>query len=535
MDTTSASNPMQRLFRSTITSSDQPIVTELLSNIEKDLASLEKELEGRRQEMDKIRAAIVALENKRSGLKKKFARCRALLSPIHRMPPEILRTIFGFVCEGTYWLETSSSHPVVIVSKICGRWRDIALGMASLWASICFQPSHWTGKFHRLERLMHLFLERSHTSPLKLILDFGDFDLHSDFIPAMDALVHHSGRWRTVEFVGVKDEVIQHPVFHPIKGRLPILSSLKVSREPHDIPAAMEFNCDLFGDCPALSSLELKPNSSLTVGCPLPWGQIRSLTLFDSYARPGLLFLTLVNNIEQLKLDCVGGVHHPGAQHSEEHIVSNIKQLTVMASECSEVTDVMNHITARRLSSLHISGCDESPSTTWKWWEGNCVTDFLERSACTLTSLSLQWVPISDTQIIHLLQNIPTLSKLHIEEYHRGVERKNRIVTKSFLDRLNFDHEQTTALYLPRLSELSIVVHSSDLDRQAILRAVTSRWVPDTVYAAEVGVDCINSVGVVILTGATTDCLGETLSAELRWMAVAGAQVSVSTLVVGDT
>ncbi|KAJ7849592.1 hypothetical protein B0H13DRAFT_1573960, partial [Mycena leptocephala] len=77
------------------------------------------------------------LEQKRASLATDLSRNAAILSPLRRMPPEILSEIFT--------LTLPSDRAVVergkidlrdspwMLTRICGRWRTVALASSSLW------------------------------------------------------------------------------------------------------------------------------------------------------------------------------------------------------------------------------------------------------------------------------------------------------------------------------------------------------------------------------------------------------------------
>ncbi|KAJ8073803.1 hypothetical protein PM082_012081 [Marasmius tenuissimus] len=56
------------------------------------------ELKGYRCEINRLKARITVLETMEEVLKEKMERYSSLLSPVHRMPPEILVEIFKLSC-----------------------------------------------------------------------------------------------------------------------------------------------------------------------------------------------------------------------------------------------------------------------------------------------------------------------------------------------------------------------------------------------------------------------------------------------------
>ncbi|KAL0571764.1 hypothetical protein V5O48_010193 [Marasmius crinis-equi] len=110
---------MQRMLRDTVSARERNIVSQFLANAEKEL-----------EEKDHV--DISKLEIKHSSLETKMEMFRSVLSPIHRMPPEILMRIFAFNC--------LKVPDIISISRVCARWRAIALSTASLWLGIEADP-----------------------------------------------------------------------------------------------------------------------------------------------------------------------------------------------------------------------------------------------------------------------------------------------------------------------------------------------------------------------------------------------------------
>ncbi|EEB92038.1 hypothetical protein MPER_09507 [Moniliophthora perniciosa FA553] len=198
----SRDSELQKLFRDVITLSNRPTVIQFLNDAEADLKAYQNEIL-------KLKAAMVSLENKRDGLKKKIAKYRTLLSPVHRMPNEVLGIIFGFTCEEN-WMHKSCCVPALVLSETCGRWRETAMAMPSLWSSICIDFGDWDRDYQILNGLTRLFLDRSRASSLEVILDFNDGYIEDDAMPVLEAMIRHSNRWKNLELRQVEQGVIGH-------------------------------------------------------------------------------------------------------------------------------------------------------------------------------------------------------------------------------------------------------------------------------------------------------------------------------------
>ena len=173
--------------------------------------------------------------------------CRNTLVPISRLPPETLAVIFSLL---PFIAHDSDGVPYlasIYVSRVCRRWREIALSFPSLWSHIHFTKLTPTG--------IPKILARAKTSPLHLeakIIPQRKARFNA-FVNLLEARISHtrhitiSGQFRTM----LKRLVSPAPalVFLSLKTLLhPYISSLS----QYIIPDSL-FN----GTAPKLTRLDL--------------------------------------------------------------------------------------------------------------------------------------------------------------------------------------------------------------------------------------------------------------------------------------
>ncbi|KAJ6568627.1 hypothetical protein B0H19DRAFT_862111, partial [Mycena capillaripes] len=100
-------------------------------------------------EIARLQAQLRGTENEHLALQSYYDECRCVLSPVRRLPPEILADIFA-LCDAATPPEfkrvrdcISSSRqaamsvlahrPLLIISQVCARWHDIVMGTPTLW------------------------------------------------------------------------------------------------------------------------------------------------------------------------------------------------------------------------------------------------------------------------------------------------------------------------------------------------------------------------------------------------------------------
>ncbi|ESK97756.1 hypothetical protein Moror_17382 [Moniliophthora roreri MCA 2997] len=492
--TSSRSTTLKGLLRSTISPTDKLIITQVLLDAEKELKNYQVEI-------SRLRTAILTLESKQEGVKRMMDKYRSLLSPIHRVPPEVLKNIFEYSCRINH-LNMGSLPPAMTLSAVCGRWRELVLNTPSLWSSISIDYLYWErGSCEFLNRLTCRFMERSRTSPLTLNLEFCAFDFNEaddDAISTVEALVHNCSRWYDVTWC-FRRQAMNNSMFAPIRGHLPMLQYLDI-RADEEGSDEDELSWGLFSECPSLHSVSLAIGNPLSDSIDLPWQRIMSLTIDAGAANPDdiLRVLSICPSIRRLELPSIYGFT------IEPTVVrpSQLESLSITAYK-SEHLSLLPHLTTPRLSSIEICGGYLGrhfwgPDT----WDECLFTSFLVRSSCTITSLHLRWLPITDTQVLPLLELLPSLRTLRLQECTRTYPRtnqKNSIVTRTFLNRLTMDCESLVTTLVPRLIHLELLVVNNGLEQQALMEMLSSRWFPDPSHASCNVVESLKSFSLTVV------------------------------------
>ncbi|KAK1219699.1 hypothetical protein PQX77_017560 [Marasmius sp. AFHP31] len=466
---------MASMFRRTITYDDKQVVTQMIANFRREIRNYEIEI-------NKLKAAMVVLENKRSGTKKTMGQLQSLLSPIHRLPPEILSRIFMFCSEKNH-VRPDRMPPVFGLSVVCGRWREIVLSRPHLWASLSIP--YWRWRRHQqpaLNNNTEMFMARSRSFPLTIEIDFMEEDDDDELLPnletfsALHILANLSARWVNLSLVGITPLMLRH-LFQEIRENLPHPQHLRITEG---------YSTRIATGQPGVIA-----NALL-----LPWGSIRRMAFSDAYTSDSLEFLASKSvTLDYLDLELNMGDR---TTRFEGHVDSMItKGLSVTTFEQDHLTRLFNSTTIPQLSSLDIAGLFDKPRRCWERWSQSPIHNFLLRSACPITHLRLKWLPISSSQATSLLQLIPGLTSLSIEECPSELTKKgltkNAIVTRGFLNRLSVDHGGA--------SLFASLINDPGSDEEALTTAISSRWLPDAVYAERIGADCLRSVAITVMRG----------------------------------
>ncbi|KAL1692284.1 hypothetical protein GGG16DRAFT_124146 [Schizophyllum commune] len=229
--------------------------------------------------ISRSQALLEDLRAKQEALAQSLARKRALLSPIRRIPLELLSTIISLAVTRTFRRKRDSSlvfrHPVL---RVCQRWRALARATPQLWADVRDCPP-WRG-------------DDSFPS-------FRKYD-KSGWQHAADAMLGAASRWRSLALDDF--ELPNEPT-----RSTPPLSEVDLTRVLASNPKV------LFGHCLRLSRLYLANVDPAAL--PMKWAQLTELSLW-MVARGELRDLTtcidtlrLCPNLEVLALTVYGYRH----------------------------------------------------------------------------------------------------------------------------------------------------------------------------------------------------------------------------------
>ncbi|EEB92376.1 hypothetical protein MPER_09123 [Moniliophthora perniciosa FA553] len=104
-----------------------------------------------------------------------------------------------------------------------------------------------------------------------------------------------------------------------------------------------------------------------------------------------------------------------------------------------------------------------------------------------------------DHQLISLLELLPSLRVLLVEQ--DNFKDRKQLISEVFFERLAVSYRASiTALFLPRLTDLTLTVPAKNLPHDALLQALSSRWLPQGVaHNSPQQTDCLQSFSLTVL------------------------------------
>ncbi|KAL0063848.1 hypothetical protein AAF712_009199 [Marasmius tenuissimus] len=461
-------------------------------------------------ELSKYDQFICALEGrvleaklKRDSLQRHASQVSSLLSPIRRIPSEILVRLFELAANsdplGGNLLGTNSEwkSQALRISSVCYRWRTIALDTPQLWArfALDLQP--------RAQQPLDLFLSRSRERKLSITITQIDH-YYSPTPTLLRSLIAHTSRWSFID---------HHYLYDDVAASL---------QEIQEFPSLEYIVCPARGlDAAVFFSKQLQQCSSL-----------KTVVLrYDRYNKFNIASLPLDNtdclvfqygpkgsfndSLRVLKscADVIGELVYQSVPEEENHgsLVREARHTSLDNDlqeqiECKYVRKLVVNLFHRHGIYAHLRDTFQSltlPSLVDLQLIGDCSTDgffeeswpsrffdkFIVRSECTLTSLRLD-LPLLDEDVIACLRHFPSLESLSVTELSTNEENDLepddlvQTVTKSLMakltvvgaNHLKIPDKTAPLLFLPKLISLRLLVHAHfDADVEFV-EMVKSRW-----------------------------------------------------------
>ncbi|KIK59497.1 hypothetical protein GYMLUDRAFT_44468 [Collybiopsis luxurians FD-317 M1] len=327
---------------------------------------------------------------------------RNLLSPIRRIPVEVLATIFELICWSphfppTYGVMRSAS----IISSVCIAWRNTAHATPHIWTKLCLSRSWHPKAFIGDVAWIKVWLSRSRGLPLELFLDLQHVNTRNE-VPEykLTQFVEHVAGFscQITWFAFSGDSKLFLPLFRLPPSSFPRLEGIYMDILPVRALAYLFPNkVQAFLDSPTLQHVQITDSAdgSLLESLALPEGQLANLVihgqrLFASRALYSDVLhrcKSLVNLTIHLPTFNAPGQHYHFIGFDENHSLV-LPSLKFLHTSCHPVTgngvNILRCLVAPRLEILVLK------------WRGQIYRDlsmdvsrFQDCSAARLLSLDL--------------------------------------------------------------------------------------------------------------------------------------------------
>lgn len=235
-------------------------------------------------------AIIFELRRKRDEIQSYAVRHKALVVPMHRLPPEILSEIFQQSIRTSEFDRYEIDKMPLRLAGVCGRWRSVTLSTPRLWSSISsvVQPKYLKSD----TSLVNMWLSRSGRTPLSINLSCRK-NYVNNMRSLMEQFVSQCERWQNVH-LSLSANMIRSllPARHRIHNLKNLLISSVRSQGVHEL-------LDMFKSAPLLRRFTIG-HGIFPLLFQIPWEQLQELELNGCRSgQESLDILQLTRNIRR--------------------------------------------------------------------------------------------------------------------------------------------------------------------------------------------------------------------------------------------
>ncbi|KAJ7879032.1 hypothetical protein B0H14DRAFT_2436473 [Mycena olivaceomarginata] len=368
--------------------------------------------------------ALASLQLRRADLVQSVKTHKPILSPIRRLPAEILGEIFSLVVHTTFHFGDISQvappvtrHAPWLFTRICRRWSDVALATPALWSLIFLDLDRVGGQ--DIVQLTNTCLHRSANVPLTVkILHEGHAGSANPHL-ILGAAVSSSERW------GAANLYLQPPLLQQMTSMHSGFSALNTLLISIDLTFEEEDTFDgafwdVFAVAPLLRSLQAlcwEGDHFVRAPFSLPWHQLTRLSTTFASNTEALAALRKLSDI----VECTFAISKTEIL-PVDYTTTRLPYLRSLALQMEMELEVDSYLPSQK----HTSLLDflETPClqnlTTHKTADPEAVLGLITRSDCGASLASLHFHScdsIDHSMMLRIAQKMPHLTSLVIGDF----------------------------------------------------------------------------------------------------------------------
>ncbi|KAJ6459678.1 hypothetical protein C8R45DRAFT_1030705 [Mycena sanguinolenta] len=363
---------------------------------------------------------------------------KALMSPMRRIPDDILREIF-LACLPTEHVATIDNREApLLLARICRRWRALAHSIPLLWASIHIPPLQ-SNLLPKLRPVIEQWLERSGARPLKIdVFEDSLYESHSiSMVQTVSPRLHH--------LVLQADLQVVLPILRLDSKSLPLLEGIHLFSRGMLPSTGDGDEINLFR-VPSLTDVALigVVVAGGPLSLPLQWGKLTNLELrsFQEGALNGSDALEVLRRCVNLRR-CYFELNDPDSSISSNTSLITLPHLhTLIFTGYFQFSRRIPDLVIPKLRLLKI-GYDAQTS-----WFANFPE--ISYGSDTLVAAALDTTCFTQTGLLDFLQSFPRISHLHLSS--NGRNETSMALDDGFLLNLSSAHDSCPMLTHVRIT-----------------------------------------------------------------------------------
>lgn len=359
------------------------------------------------------RASLSRLIASRDSTIQAIEQQRLILSPIRRIPLEVLSEIFLKCLPPDQFINPSPHSAPLLLSQICQSWRSLSFSMGRLWTSIRVELTKEGCSPHPL--LVEAWLARSGHLPLVFQVvdrltpeDIAEHRPVFTAAPMIARFIRHVHRWQAID-LDFTDWRVDTGLDSLSGASLPILESLGLSRDFWVKEDADSLRVLL--SAPHLRELRWSVRHSHV-------DPMKTISLAQMTTIHIECFITLddFRSILAQSSSLVSG-HFSVLKESEGTETPSIllrKLYSLDLAIGGSIDSIFEGLTAPSLNRLRISkALIFTGIGAEQFWNAGQVSSFISRSGCVIDQLELMNTDIQPSEMVNLLQRVSS-SLVHL-------------------------------------------------------------------------------------------------------------------------
>ncbi|KAJ7933926.1 hypothetical protein B0H13DRAFT_1700784 [Mycena leptocephala] len=394
------------------------------------------------EEIESMQKAIDKLSEERESLNAYVEAHKALISPIRRLPLDIVGEIF-MACIPTHRnCVMSADEAPVILGRICSSWRTISLSTPRLWSTLHIveptrpyssSPGLYEAKIVQRLEVADAWLRRSGTCPLSISLE-SHFDqgITPPLTPPasppitlfINTLVPFASRWKNIRLV-IPPLALETLLSRLTEDDVPLLKSLKIierPEHPYSNISGTQWSLSQAGVLhgPSLARFSISGSITNSPELPLRWSQLTALSLMGppwgmGQAQTCQILLDILSKCPKLR-SCKLLVNDPPEAPISDSIVEcpflHTFDLLCVGTPLHTSGRVLSRLSLPDLRDFILRGQEEPHSA----FTPELLVSSLAAST-RLESISIDSNSFSKSFLMDFLRGLPpTVRRLHITE-----------------------------------------------------------------------------------------------------------------------
>jgi hypothetical protein len=468
-------------------------------------------------ELAKLRSQIIALENKKRLMQYRIHACKSFLSPIRRLPNDVLLEIFRHISrieftqsKGKYTILNLLQHSI----GVCHRWNSLIMSSKSLWTNIHLDDFAWniaqTESSHA-EVLLRTCFERAGHHLLSIQISI----IHSLSIGLRTILRMHSKQLHSLQLTtNAVDRQALEEAFPP-KADYMMLERLSLNMFFSQLNR-VESTPLSFLNAPRLHNIRLAGLRTAVVRLSIPLSQILIMSLQRTSIDDALQLAALCPLLRDLDIERDSEEDAKNIEMPARITLPSLKRLRFLTgsacdcelppSQLGPLDLLFSAISCPSLTDLTLQGdlviheddCDRSDNHHLQRKRPN-IAGFLSKCQELRTLYVLGLEDVAEEDLIAMLVATPSLTSFTYQQskdFKDITKLSNKIFTRMTAHGNDPDYRNSANFrpLLPRLTHLDLTFSSTTaIANDVIPRMIKSRWQPASLDVTEIRFLRLNS------------------------------------------